>query len=137
MPILIDGWNFIRNRNSEIRDDAGSSLDSARALISYMNDFQATHNDPVIIVFDSKHEFLGIEYKNSAKLHITPVKDADDYIRKYIDNTSERQRKNVRVVSSDNSVYFYARSSGAAAMRSEEFWDKLYSGKERSRDKYV
>lgn len=130
MPIIIDGWNFIRNKNSDISDDASDALESAHALIAYLEAFQNSHNDPIILVLDSKHEFLGLGHKNSRKLTVVPAKDADDYIKRYIDKTPESQRRNLRVVSSDNSVYYYARSSYATPIKCEEFWDKIYKGAE-------
>lgn len=126
MPIIIDGWNFIRNKNSNISDDANDALESAQALIAYLETFQSSHSDPVIVVFDSKREFLGLDYKNSRKLTVVPTTDADNYIKRYIDKMPESQRRNLRVVSSDNDVYYYARSSYAMPLKCEEFWDKLY-----------
>lgn len=125
MPIIIDGWNLIRNRKSEIRDDCADSLDSARTLISYLSQFQETHNDPIVLVFDSTNEYLDMNYVSTPKLRIVPARDADDYIRKYIEDTPDRQRPNVRVVSSDNDIYFYAKSYSATPLRCEEFWVKL------------
>ncbi|MDD5422228.1 MAG: NYN domain-containing protein [Candidatus Omnitrophota bacterium] len=131
MPILIDGWNLIRNRRSDIRDDDDGSLDSVITLIAYLEDFQVTHNDPIIVVFDSSREFLDIDHRNSPKLKIMPAKNADNYIKKYLDKVPEKQRRNVRVVSSDNEIYFYARSSYATPVKCEDFWVKLKAGYER------
>jgi len=125
MPIIIDGWNLIRSDSSDIDDIEEESLDAAKAMIACLKNFQSRHNDPIILVFDSNREFLGIDHKNTAKLTVVPARDADSYIKKFIDKTPERQRRNLRVVSSDNSVYYYARSSSASPLRSEEFWDKL------------
>jgi predicted RNA-binding protein with PIN domain len=125
MPIIIDGWNLIRNRRSSIRDDDADSLESARTLISYLSGFQDTHNDPMVLVFDSTNEYLGINYTSTPKLKIVASRDADKYIKKYIEDTPDRQRRNIRVVSSDNDIYFYAKSYSATPLRSEEFWDKL------------
>jgi len=128
MPILIDAWNFIRDEDSNIEDTDRDSLDSARTLVSYLERFQASHNDPVILVFDSTNEFLGMQYTNSPKLKIVPAKNADDYIKKYIDKTPEPQRKNIRVVSSDKEVFYYAKSSYAIPVRCRDFWAKLRGG---------
>jgi predicted RNA-binding protein with PIN domain len=125
MPIVIDGWNFIRDRHSPINDSGNDYLKPARTLVRYLQDFQATHNDPIVLVFDSKHEYLEMDYKNSPKLTIVPARDADDYIKRYIDNVPERQRRNVRVVSSDNDVFYYAKSSYATPLKCAEFWGKL------------
>ncbi len=124
-PIIIDAWNFIRSPESRIRDDDIDSLVAAERLISELERFQETHGDPVILVFDSTREHLGIDHKNDPKLRVVASKDADKYIKRYIDSIPERQRRNVRVVSSDNEVYYYAKSSYATPLRCGEFWEKL------------
>lgn len=125
MPLVIDGWNFIRNKRSDIIEDA-ESLDAARTLIAYLASFQKSHNDPVLVVFDSKREFLETGFQNTPKLRIIPAKNADRYIKNYLDDTPEQQRKNIRVVSSDKEIFYYARSCGAAPIKCEDFWEKLY-----------
>ena len=125
MPILIDGWNFIRDESSSIQDVESEALESAKLLIDYLAQFQKTHSDPIVVVFDSSNEFLGIGYKNSPELSVVPASDADDYIKRYISKVPERQRRNVRVVSSDNDVYYYAKSYYAIPVKCKEFWDKL------------
>ena len=133
MPIIIDGWNFIRNRASRIPDDGPDALDAAAELVAYLGAFQASHNDPITVVFDSSNEYLDFDYRNTPKLRVVAARNADTYIKHYIDRTPERQRRNLRVVSSDNEVYFHARSAYATPLRSEEFWAKL-SGRGRERD---
>lgn len=125
MPIIIDGWNLIRNHKSGILDDGADSLESAQTLITYLNRFQESHNDPIVLVFDSTNEYLDMRYTNTSKLKIVPANDADRYIKNYIEDTPDRQRRNVRVVSSDNEIYFFAKSYSATPVRSEEFWGKL------------
>jgi len=125
MPIIIDGWNLIRNERSGIDDEDGDPLGSARELMSRLEEFQNTHNDPIIVVFDSSNEYLGLGYRNSRKLSVVAARDADSYIKKYVDNMPERQRRNLRVVSSDNDVFYYAKSAYAAPIRCEEFWNKM------------
>lgn len=125
MPIIIDGWNLIRNKRSLIDDTECDSLEAARSLIDYLCDFQKRHKDPITLVFDSTNEYLDMEYTNTAKLKIVPTKDADAYIKRYIDGIPERQRGNLRVVSSDGDVYYYAKSAYAVPVKSEHFWDKL------------
>ena len=49
MPIIIDGWNLIRDEDSHINDDDTDSLEAAEKLVSYLDEFQHTHNDPIII----------------------------------------------------------------------------------------
>jgi predicted RNA-binding protein with PIN domain len=131
VPIIIDGWNLIRNVDSDIDDTDQDSLDSATELISRLEDFQKDHNDPIIVVFDSANEFLDIDFEDYAKLKVVAAKDADEYIKRYVDKTPTSNRRNIRVVSSDKEVFYYVRSSYAVPLRSEEFWRKL---KRRKRD---
>ena len=135
MPIIIDGWNLIRNKRSLIDDTNRDSLEAAGELIDYLGDFQRSHKDPITIVFDSTNEYLDMNYTNTVKLKIVPAKDADEYIKRHIDSIPERQRGNLRVVSSDSDVYFYAKSAYAVPVKSEDFWAKL-AGREdvQSRD---
>lgn len=125
MPIIIDGWNLIRDRRSDIEDEGDDSLEAARVLITYLKRFQESHSDPIILVFDSTNEYLGIPYNNTDKLTVVPARDADSYIKRYIEATPDRQRRNVRVVSSDNDIYFFAKSYSAIPLRCDEFWPKL------------
>lgn len=125
MPIIIDGWNLIRNDRSAIDDDGDDSLGAAERLIACLCRFQQTRRDPIVLVFDSTREYLGMRYANTPSLRVVASRDADTYIKRYIDGVPERQRRNLRVVSSDNEVYFYAKSSYATPVRSEEFWQRL------------
>jgi len=125
MPIVIDGWNFIRNDVSSIRDDDGDSLIAARLLIELLSDFQESHKDPIVVVFDSRNEYLDLDYRDTPKLRVIPARNADDRIKELIDSTPRAERPNLRVVSSDNDVYYYARSERAIPVRSEEFWEKI------------
>ncbi len=136
MPIIIDGWNFLRDRSSRIKEDSIDHLSSARTLISYLESFQMLHKDPIVLVFDSKYEHLEINYRNSSKLKIVPAKDADGYIKRYIDNIPEKQRRNIRVVSSDNDVYYHAKSAYATPLRCGEFWEKLCRNNDRTGCEY-
>lgn len=126
MPIIIDGWNLIRSDSSRIEDDGDRSIEAAIELIACLEDFQRSRGDPIVLVFDSTKEYLGIDRQNTAKLTVVAAGNADKYIKKYIDSMPERQRRNLRVVSSDNEIYYYAKSAYAEPLKSEEFWKKLY-----------
>ncbi len=123
MPIIIDGWNMVRHEHSGIDHD--DALEGAQHLILILERFQKTHSDPITLVFDSKNEYLDIPNRSTAKLHIVAAKDADGYIKRYIDKIPQRQRRNLRVVSSDRSLYFYAKDARATPMKCEEFWGKV------------
>ena len=125
MPIIIDGWNLIRCPGSGIDDAGGDSLESAMELIRILGSFRLKHRDPITVVFDSSSEFLDTGYRSTSKLKVVPSRSADSYIKKYIEKTPERQRPNIRVVSSDNDIYYHAKSYRAIPLRSEEFWNKL------------
>ena len=130
MPIIIDGWNLVRNEKSILDDAEKDSLESAGELISCLDDFQRTHKDPIVLVFDSANEYLDMKYTSTAALKIVAAKDADVYIKRYIDDMPENQRRNLRVVSSDGEIYYYARRSCANPVKSEDFWNKL-TGRDR------
>ena len=123
MPIIIDGWNLVRHEHSGI--DYDDALAGASHLIAILEKFQDSHADPIVLVFDSKNEHLDIPYRSTAKLHIVAARNADSYIKKYIDNIPARQRRALRVVSSDRSLYFYAKDARATPLKCEEFWEKL------------
>jgi predicted RNA-binding protein with PIN domain len=125
MPIIIDAWNFIRDENSIIDDTRGSGLEVAGELISCLEAFQTTHNDPIILVFDSRTAFLDVPCRKNAKFAVVATRNADEYIKKYVEKVPEKQRRNLRVVSSDTDVYYHAKSSYATAIRCGEFWSKV------------
>jgi len=125
MAILIDGWNLIRCEESGFADENEDALDSARTLISYLGRFQEAHNDPIVLVFDSTNEFLDTGYRSTDKLRVVASRDADEYIKRYVEDIPEKQRRNIRVVSSDAGIYYYVRSAGAIPIRSAEFWKRL------------
>ena len=125
MPIIIDGWNLLRSDSSRIDDDGYRSIESALELIAYLEDFQRLRGDPMVLVFDSTNEYLGIDRQNTPQLTVIAARNADNYIKGYIDKIPQRQRRNLRVISSDNDVYYYAKSAYAEPQRSEEFWKKL------------
>jgi len=125
MPIIIDGWNLIRDASSGIDDDRDDHLSGAGELIACLGEYQRDHRDPITVVFDSTYEHLDIGFKNSEALKVVAAKNADEYIRRYIDKIPERQRRNLRVISSDRKIYYYAKDSGATPIRSSEFWEKI------------
>ncbi len=123
MPIIIDGWNMVRHEHSSI--DYDDALAGAAHLIAILEKFQESHADPIVLVFDSKNEYLDMPIRSTAKLRIVAAKDADGWIKRYIDSIAPRQRRNLRVVSSDRSLYFYAKDARATPMKCEEFWGKI------------
>ena len=125
MPILIDGWNLIRDDESDMRDDETDSTECARRLVVEMEQFRASHSDPITLVFDSSSGYLDIKYDNHPGLSIVAARDADDYIKRFIDRVPERQRRNLRVVSSDSDVFYYAKSSYATPLLSSDFWGTI------------
>ncbi len=123
MPILIDGWNMVRHEGSGI--DYDDALAGASHLIAILEKFQETHADPIILVFDSKNEDLDIPERGTATLRIVAARNADNWIKRHIDSIPARQRRNLRVVSSDRSLYFYAKDARATPIKCEEFWGKI------------
>ena len=123
MPIIIDGWNLIRDERSPV--DLDDAIASAQALVRILVSYQRAHRDPITVVFDSKRGHLELAHTNNEQLTAIPAKDADGYIMKFVANIPEKQRRNVRVVSSDNKVYYHAKSHYATPITSDEFWQTL------------
>lgn len=123
MPIIIDGWNFIRTSGSPLKNQ--EPLAALRSLITLLKTFQVRHSDPIMLVLDSSSEFLDIPYRNSPKLKIVPAKNADNFIKHYLDKIPANQRKNYRVVSSDLDVFDYSRQLSATAIKCADFWPKI------------
>ncbi len=123
-PPLFDFEDFIKSPGNDRLVVVLEALD-AEKLIAILERFQQDHADPIILVFDSKNEYLDIPNRSTAKLHIVAARNADSYIKKHIDQIPPRQRRNLRVVSSDRSLYFYAKDARATPMKCEEFWGKI------------
>src|SRR3989338_6745840 len=81
MPIIIDGWNLVRNEKSDIDDGELEGIETARRLIVYLEEFQRGRGDPVIVVFDSTREHLALDFGRSRRLTIVPSANADEYIK--------------------------------------------------------
>jgi predicted RNA-binding protein with PIN domain len=125
MPIIIDGWNLIRSDRSTIDDLDRDAALGAEELMLRLGAFQKERGDPIVVVFDSSSGLLETGHKNSPKLSVVAARNADDYIKKFIDKVPERQRRNLKVVSSDKDVFYYAKSAYAMPVKSEDFWDKI------------
>jgi len=125
MPLIIDGWNLLRNKNSDIKVHRDSLMDSVGALVSRLEVYQMCHSDPITVVFDSRRRDSRIAFPRTSRLRILTAEDADDHIKRSIESTPPEQRRNLRVVSSDNEICAYAKLHSATVLRSDEFWAKL------------
>jgi predicted RNA-binding protein with PIN domain len=80
----------------------------------------------VILVFDGhgqNRHMKNVDVKFSSTDITHDYGNADRMIKAIIDRT--RNKKLLRVVSSDNEIIFYARECGAKVMSSKSFWGEL------------
>lgn len=120
--IIIDGWNLyysyfslsIKNNSRLSRKDAVEKL---KLLLKRMNCKEKT-----VVVLDSK---LGWDDFNMKEMFLwiefVSVENADEYIKNFVDHIPYHLRKKYCIVSSDKSVYFYARDSGCKVLKCEQF----------------
>lgn len=131
--ILIDGHNLI-HRVAAMRELMQTNPEHARhELIRKLVQLLSRKNLKIHLFFDgdrvgqpSNQKIQGIHITYSVK-----PQTADSIIKLYLDK--QNYTGNVLVVSSDNSVYQYAKTSKAQVMRAEEFYQK-YLHFERSDD---
>jgi len=122
--IFIDGHNLI-HRIKELREYMQKDHENARnELISRLVRLISKKNINIHLVFDgnrvgqpSNQNINGIHVTYSIK-----PQTADTVIKLLLDKSNNP--RNVLVISSDNSVYQYAKTSKAQVLRSEEFYKK-------------
>ncbi len=130
--IIIDGYNLI-HRVKELREFLRIDIQHARTeLINKLAGLISRKNINIRLVFDGdrvgqpSHQSINrIQIIYSIKPQI-----ADTVIKQFVDKS--KNPKNLLVVSSDSSVYQYAKSAKAQAIRSEEFYAKYFDSKKSS-----
>ena len=122
--IFIDGHNLI-HRVKELREYMQTDHELARnELIGRLVRLISNKNINIHLVFDGNRVGQpSNQYING--IHVTysiKPQTADTVIKLLLDKSNNP--RNVLVVSSDNSVYQYAKTSKAQVLRSEEFYKK-------------
>lgn len=129
--IIIDGYNVVK-RIDELRRQVTKSLEAARnMLLIKLASHKKVSGADISVVFDGVKMSLQVQAGIAVHFSNLPNK-ADELIKRLVDQ--QPRSRTVTVVSSDNEVYHYAKSSGFRVERSEDFFSKLKSAKADSGD---
>ncbi|MEC8650892.1 MAG: NYN domain-containing protein [Verrucomicrobiota bacterium] len=145
--LLIDAYNVIY-ATSDLRKLMQGNIDSARdKLAKFAREIHDAEAVRVALILDSKSDKLQVEYPYESKrfefIYAPSSLTADGVIERIVRRV--KQPELVSVVSNDNMVRDATRSSGAMALRPEEFFDwsrastvqlnQLAKSRSRSNDK--
>ena len=145
--LLIDAYNVIYAM-SDLRKLMQRNIDSARdKLAKFAREIHDAEAVRVALILDSKSDKLQVEYPYESKrfefIYAPSALTADGVIERIVRRV--KQPELVSVVSNDNMVREATRSSGAMALRPEEFFDwsrastvqlnQLAKSRSRSNDK--
>ncbi|MEC8329678.1 MAG: NYN domain-containing protein [Verrucomicrobiota bacterium] len=145
--LLIDAYNVIY-ATSDLRKLMQGNIDSARdKLAKFAREIHDAEAVRVALILDSKSDKLQVEYPYESKrfefIYAPNSLTADGVIERIVCRV--KQPELVSVVSNDNMVRDATRSSGAMALRPEEFFDwsrastvqlnQLAKSRSRSNDK--
>ena len=123
--LLIDAYNVIY-ATSDLRKLMQGNIDSARdKLAKFAREIHDAEAVRVALILDSKSDKLQVEYPYESKrfefIYAPSSLTADGVIERIVRRV--KQPELVSVVSNDNMVREATRSSGAMALRPEEFFD--------------
>jgi predicted RNA-binding protein with PIN domain len=118
MSYLVDGNNVMAQRVGWHRDKPGAR----RALLDQLARFAEVRRASVAVVFDGapeRHFADGASYKGVRLFYAERGSDADERIKQMVE--ASRERRTLRVVTSDRALADYVRRCGARVMRSGDF----------------
>ena len=123
--LLIDAYNVIY-ATSNLRKLMQANIDLARdKLAKFAREIHDAEAVRVALILDSKSDKLQVEYPYESKrfefIYAPSALTADGVIERIVRRV--KQPELVSVVSNDNMVREATRSSGAMALRPEEFFD--------------
>ena len=123
--LLIDAYNVIC-ATSHLRRIMQGNIDLARdKLAKFAREIHDAEGVRVALILDSKSEKLQVEYPYESKrfefIYAPNALTADGVIERIVSRV--KQPELVSVVSNDNMVREATRSSGAIALRPEDFFD--------------
>ena len=122
MSILVDGNNVMGQRVGWHKDKAGAR----RRLLDELAEFAAFRHVIVRVVFDGAPDQSfpdGSRYKGVTVYYARKGSDADERIKGIVE--SEREKRTLKVITSDRRLGDYVRHCGVQVMRSGEFRKQL------------
>jgi predicted RNA-binding protein with PIN domain len=122
MSYLVDGNNVMAQRVGWHKDKRGAR----RRLLDELARFAAVKGASISVVFDGApeaHFADGSSYKGVRVFYSERGSNADERIKQMVENA--RERRTLRVVTSDRALAEYIRRCGAQHMRAGEFRQRL------------
>lgn len=127
LQFVIDGYNIINH--PAFSQKCNKIRPSPEALLKLIKINRPCGKNNAIVVFDGYPPQDFYAQADNVEVIFSREESADDKIKRIVE--SYGNRKIIVVVSDDNEVKFFARSSGAKAMSAEEFLNP--ESKSRSR----
>ena len=122
--LIIDAYNLI-HRSSDLKKILRSNLEQAREqLLNKLIAFKKGKKIKITVVFDGSQVGQPSNLQRSGlQIHYSvPPRNADEVIKILIQK--KKNPRNLTVISSDNEVLGFARTSRANVMKSEDFYKK-------------
>lgn len=122
MSYLIDGNNVMAQRVGWHRDKSGTR----RVLMDELAEFARAKRAKVAVVFDGApepHFPDGASYRGIKVFYADRGSNADERIKRFVDNA--RERRTLLVVTSDRELASYVRRCGVQIIRSGDFRKRL------------
>lgn len=135
LQFIIDGYNLIKRTPQSSRvskypkfGDQNDSLENLRsALIRLIKAHRPCGKitNRITIVFDARDQSVADTYKEDQGIGIIFSKNADDKIKRLVQES--KNPKNVVVVTDDKDIQFYIKQYNAQVRSTEEFFKKFSS----------
>jgi predicted RNA-binding protein with PIN domain len=134
MPTIIDGYNFIGRASGLTLGEPGVE----ERLISIIARLQRKKRGRYVIVFDGSNnednEFPSYKHGSVLVYFSPPGVDADTLIKTMIRDS--QNKKELKIVTSDNEIIDYAVSHGAKTVKSELFAKTIESALQKKIEKF-
>ncbi|MCK6543741.1 NYN domain-containing protein [bacterium] len=119
---IFDGYNLIKRIDALRREEIKSLEQGRQALLVHIATFRNMTNHDAVVVFDGKK--MSLQVKSGVRILFSNLPNrADEAIKRLVDD--QAKARTITVVSSDNEVMWYAQGCGCRVERSEDFFQRL------------
>ena len=123
--LIVDGYNLIRTSYALSRQEKKSLEEGRKALLARLAAYKKVRRLPITIVFDAGNGFHLSEKRENIEglkvIYSASGQTADEVIARLARQKSEQ----AMVVTSDRELALLVESSGATAVNSEDFEDRM------------
>lgn len=117
MKILIDGYNLLYRIFK--KDPMALQEEEREYLVNMLNAYKKIKKHKITVVFDGRN-YEKMNTKGLTVIFTKGSETADDYIKRIAKESS-----GTIVVTSDNDILNFVKSSGGTGIKSEEFYAKM------------